>query len=171
MRPRRSQFIGHPGRFGFALLAMLAGCTLAPYVPPAKTAASGMETGPRVPRLTVALDCGNCKVRPGIAAIIAESYAITAAKAGAKIDTGAAALVTVVAYTERSDAARALAGPLAGKDEIRAIVTYRDKQAAIADHYYNSWLGIEDIADNLGEMAFDVVRQHGQSAAQNDLGR
>ena len=137
---------------------MLAGCTLGPYLPPSKMPATGIETAPRVPRLTVALDCGNCAVRQGIPSIIAESYAITAAKAGAKIDPGAEALITVIAYTERSDAARALAGPLAGKDEIRAIVSYRDKRVAIGDHYYNSWLGIEDIADNLGEMAFDVVK-------------
>lgn len=158
MRLRQWLCSGRSDRFWFALVVMLAGCTLSPYVPPAKKPATGSDAAPRVPRLTVVVDCGACAVRPAIPAIIAESYAATAAKAGARIDSGAEAILTLLEYTERSSAARALAGPLAGKDEIRAIVTYQDKRVAVADHYYNSWLGIEDIADNLGEMAFDAVK-------------
>ncbi len=104
--------------------------------------------------LKVAFDCGACEVKPTIPTLIVESYNAAAAKAGRKVSATKEANLTIKEYTARNDTARFLAGAFAGKDEIKAVVTYQDKTYFVEDYYRNAWLGIDNLAENIGEMTY-----------------
>lgn len=107
-----------------------------------------------VPALKVSVGCGACEVKPNIPGLIIEGYNEAASKAGRKVSTTNEATVTIKEYTVRGGAARFLAGALAGKDEIKAVIVYGGKTYAIEDYYRNAWLGIEALAKRIGEMSY-----------------
>jgi uncharacterized protein YceK len=111
-----------------------------------------------LPMLKVAFDCGACEVKSTIPTLIVESYNAAAAKAGRKVSATKEANLTIKEYTARNDAARFLVGAFAGKDEIKAVVTYQDKTYSVEDYYRNAWLGIDTLAKNIGEMAYDDLK-------------
>ena len=111
-----------------------------------------------VPTLKVVLDCGACEVKPNIAGLIVENYTQAAAKAGAKVAATNEATLTIKEYRARGDAARFLVGIFAGRDEIKAVITYQGKTFAVEDYYSNAWQGIESVAKNIGEMAYGQLK-------------
>jgi|SRR5713101_2892060 len=112
-----------------------------------------------VPSLKVVKDCGDCQIRATVPGLIVEGYTGAAAKSGAKVASGQEATVSIREYAARDDGARFLAGAFAGKDEIKAVVTFQGKQFMVEDYYRNAWLGIEDLAKKIGEMVFERVKQ------------
>jgi hypothetical protein len=91
--------------------------------------------------------------------LIVEGYRNAAAKSGAKLALGQEATVSIKEYAGRDDGARFMIGAFAGKDEIKAAVSFREKQFMVEDYYRNAWLGIEDLAKKIGEMVFERVTQ------------
>ena len=145
----------HLALLAVSIAAVISGCAgTAQTTPGAPTAASTEE----VPTLKVAVDCGACQVKPSIPALIVESYNAAAAKDGRKVSAAKEASLTIKEYTARGDAARFLAGAFAGKDEIKAAITYQDKTFSIEDYYRNAWLGIDALARNIGEMAYGGLK-------------
>lgn len=144
----------------FASVAMLvAGCastTQSATYPSvaAQTKASAAE----LPVLKVAVDCGACQVKPNIPSLIVEGYNEAAGKAGRKVSASSEATVTIKEYVARGDAARFLAGAFAGKDEIKAVISYQGKTYAVEDYYRNAWLGIETLAKKIGEMSYSELK-------------
>lgn len=139
--------------------AMMAGCASTP------TGGSGpggvATTTPavtEVPALKVAVDCGPCDVKPTVAGLIVQGYNEAAAKAGHRISDSRQASLVIKEYTARSDTARFLAGAFAGKDEIKAVVSYQGKSRAVEDYYRNAWLGIDALAKKIGEMTYAEIR-------------
>jgi hypothetical protein len=112
-----------------------------------------------VPSLKVITDCGACQVRASVPGLIVEGYGNAAAKSGAKLALGQEATVSIKEYAARDDGARFMIGAFAGKDEIKAAVSFREKQFMVEDYYRNAWLGIEDLAKKIGEMIFERVTQ------------
>ncbi len=138
----------------FALvLFLLAGCASS-TVQTASTASGASKPPPptEVPRLKVAIDCGGCAVRPVVRSLIIEGYNEAAAKAGHQVSATKEANLVIKEYTARSDAARFLAGAFAGKDEIKAVVSFEGKSFSVEDYYLNAWLGIEVLAKKIGAM-------------------
>ncbi|MFM9879895.1 MAG: hypothetical protein ACKVOO_05735, partial [Burkholderiaceae bacterium] len=80
------------------------------------------------------------------------------AKAGHKVSATKEANLVIKEYTARNDAARFLAGALAGKDEIKAVISYQGKTYAVEDYYRNAWLGIDVLAKKIGEMTHAEVK-------------
>lgn len=119
---------------------------------------TGQSSLSEVPYLKVTTDCGTCQVRPNIQTLIQEGYKEAAAKSGAQISSTSEASVTIKEYSDRDDAARFLAGAFAGKDEIRAEVTYQGKKFEVTDYYRNAWLGIDSLAKKIGEMVFAQMK-------------
>jgi hypothetical protein len=107
----------------------------------------------------VVTDCGACQVRPSVPSLIVEGYRSAAAKSGAKLASGQEATVSIKEYAARDDGARFMMGAFAGKDEIKAAVSFQEKQFMVEDYYRNAWLGIEDLAKKIGEMIFERVTQ------------
>jgi basic membrane lipoprotein Med (substrate-binding protein (PBP1-ABC) superfamily) len=140
-----------------ASAAVISGCatTTAPTgSAPQPATASTAE----LPTLKVTLDCGPCVVKPSIPFLIASGYNEAAAKAGRKVTAAKEASLTVKSYVAREDAARFLAGAFAGKDEIKAVVTYQGKTYSVEDYYRNAWLGIETLAKKIGEMSYAELK-------------
>ncbi|SFU37652.1 hypothetical protein SAMN05216350_101614 [Polaromonas sp. YR568] len=143
--------------------AIVSGCatttTTAPSGPaPQSAAASTAAAAAELPTLKVSLDCGPCVVKPSIPSLIASGYNEAAAKAGRKVTAAKEASLTVKSYVAREDAARFLAGAFAGKDEIKAIVTYQGKTYSVEDYYRNAWLGIDTLAKKIGEMTYAELK-------------
>ena len=132
-------------------LALVMGCATNNPAPASKPVA-------QVPTLTVKLDCGSCQVNPKVPSLLVEGYTTAASQAGAVVVADRQATLTIKSYTARGDAARFLAGALAGKDEIQAEVAYQDQKFAVEDYYRNAWLGIEPLAKKIGEMAFERLK-------------
>lgn len=132
-------------------VVLAAGCASRPQGIPTQPAA-------QVPTLAVKLDCGACEVRPTVPPLIVEGYNAAAVQAGAVVTADRQATMTIKAYEARSDAGRLLAGALAGKEEIKAEISYQDKKYAVEDYYRNAWQGIESLAKKIGEMAFDKLK-------------
>jgi len=112
-----------------------------------------------VPSLNVVMDCGSCQVRPNVPGLIVEGYTSAAIKSGATVVAGQQATVIIKEYAARDDAARFLVGAFAGKDEIKADVTFESKHFMVEDYYRNAWLGIEALARKIGGMVFEKVQQ------------
>jgi hypothetical protein len=112
-----------------------------------------------VPAIKVVVDCGACQVRPEVPGHIAEGYARAAAEARARLAPNQEATVSIKYYAARNDAARFLLGVLAGKDEIRASVSFEGKEFIVEDYYMNAWLGIEYLASKIGGMVFEQLNQ------------
>jgi len=135
----------------------------APVAPAASSAApapersGAAEAAREVPGLKVTLDCGGCEVRDSIPALIAEGYARAAAEKGAKVAANADVSVAIREYSARDTGARFFLGALAGRDEIKAAVRYKEGYFVVEDYYANAWLGIEQLATKIGEMVFQRV--------------
>lgn len=112
-----------------------------------------------VPSLKIVMDCGGCQVRPNAADLIVSGYTSAASKSGAKIANNREASVTIKEYIARDDTSRMLAGALAGKDEIKAVVAFDDKRFEVEDYYRNAWLGINSLSEKIGEMIFEKITQ------------
>lgn len=115
-----------------------------------------------VPPISVVTDCGDCQVRPTVSALIRAGYVAAAAKAGVPIRGDAPVTLTIKDYSERGLAMRSVslvAGPLALalKDEIKAVALVDGKQLPLEFHYRIPFLGIETVAQKLGELSFDAV--------------
>lgn len=111
-----------------------------------------------VPALKVVTDCGPCQVRPTVPGLIAQGYASAAAESNAKVLPDRIATVSIKEYTARDDGARVLAGAFAGKDEIKAEVSFEGRQFMVEDYYRNAWLGIEALAKKIGAMVFEQMK-------------
>jgi len=135
-----------------AFAVVIAGCAA-----PAPERAPGAPAR-EVPALNVQFDCGACKVRGDAAKLIAEGYNEAAAQAGAKVNPSAQATLTVKSYTARDDTARMLTGVFAGRDEIKANVSYGAQQYQVEDYYANAWLGIDALSKKIGELAFQKMK-------------
>lgn len=112
----------------------------------------------QTPNLKIVIDCGTCRVRENVSALIVEGYREAAGKSGVSISSTSEATVTIQEYSDRNDAARVLAGAFAGKDEIRTVVTYQDRKFGVEDYYRNAWLGIESLAKKIGGMVFTQIQ-------------
>jgi hypothetical protein len=112
-----------------------------------------------VPAIKVVVDCGACQVRPEVPGYIAEGYARAAAEARARLAPNQEATVSIKYYAARDDAARFLFGVMAGKDEIRASVSFEGKEFFVEDYYVNAWLGIDYLASKIGGMVFEQLNQ------------
>lgn len=149
----------HIGLFIASAAVMIAGCA---STTPGSTSPIGAATTAaavtEVPSLKVAVDCGKCEVKPTIPSLIVEGYNEAAAKAGHKVSATKEANLVIKEYTARNDAARFLAGALAGKDEIKAVISYQGKTYAVEDYYRNAWLGIDVLAKKIGEMTHAEVK-------------
>jgi hypothetical protein len=149
----------HIGLLIASATLMIAGCAstttggTSPNVTPT-TATAVIE----VPSLKVAVDCGNCAVKPTIPGLIVEGYNEAAAKAGRKVSATKEANLVIKEYTARHDAARFLAGAFAGKDEIKAVISYQGKTYAVEDYYRNAWLSIDVLAKKIGEMTLAEIK-------------
>lgn len=129
---------------------LLAGCST---IQPTATSAKFV-----VPSLKVKLACGECNVRAHVPSLIQEGYEAEANKAGLSVDTTKTAVLTITSYEARADTARLLAGAFAGKDEIKADVAYEGKLFQVEDYYRNAWLGIGNLAQKIGSLAFEKMR-------------
>ena len=135
------------------MLLALAGCATHAPGPEGKA-----PTQP-VPQLKVLADCGACQVNPRVPQLIVDGYTEAATKAGATISPELEATASIKGYSAREDVTRFLIGAFAGKDEIKADVRYKDRQFSVEDYYYNAWLGIESLAQKIGELIFEQVKQ------------
>jgi hypothetical protein len=136
-----------------AIAAVLAGCA-APGSQTSAPAAAARE----VPALKVSFDCGTCQPRDNSAQLIAEGYNEAVTQAGAKVNPAMQAVLVVREYTARDDTARFLVGAFAGKDEIKASVTYGSQKFDVEDYYRNAWLGIDALARKIGELTFQNLK-------------
>jgi hypothetical protein len=112
-----------------------------------------------VPSLKAVMACGSCSVHESVPGLIAKGYANAAAKSGVKIDSGSEATLTITTYTQRPPGARVMFGAFAGKDEIKATVSYKNKSFEVEDYYRNAWLGMNALSERIGELAFEKMRQ------------
>lgn len=112
-----------------------------------------------VPHLKVLLDCGGCQVRPNAGDLIVDGYTEAVARAGAKLSRDLEATVSIKEYTARDDTARMLVGVFAGKDEIKAVVTFKGKRFEVEDYYRNAWFGINSLSRKIGELVFEKMTQ------------
>ena len=138
--------------YGTTVLAVLAviqaGCANTSAVTQPTSAAV------EVPALVVSADCGSCSVRPSIPGLIVQGYNEAARKSGRKVSVTDEASLVIKAYTARSDSDRMMLGALAGKDEIKAEISYRGKTFAVEDYYRNAWQGSDSVARNIGELGY-----------------
>lgn len=148
----------------FARLAPLASISIASLLVGCATEASkeSRVLPKSIPPISVVIDCGECQVRPTVPELIRAGYAAAAAKAGVSITGDAQMTLTIKDYTERGLAMRSVslvAGPLALalKDEIKAVALVDRKQLPLEFHYRIPFLGIETVAQKLGELSFDAV--------------
>ena len=111
-----------------------------------------------VPALAVSADCGSCSVKPSIPGLIVQGYNEAARKAGRSVSSTEEARLVIKAYTARSDSDRMLLGAMAGKDEIKAEVSYRGRTFAVEDYYRNAWQGIDSVARNIGELSYAELK-------------
>ncbi|MFO0106972.1 MAG: hypothetical protein ACK52H_06830 [Burkholderiales bacterium] len=134
---------------------MIAGCANTSSQRSSSTSSTPMAGAQlsEVPRLKVTVDCGNCDVKPTVSKLIIEGYNTAAAKSGRKVSESNEANLVIKEYSARSDAARFMAGALAGKDEIKAVVTYQGSNYSVEDYYRNAWQGIDTLAKKIGQMA------------------
>lgn len=145
----------HLGLLVVSVAAFVSGCASnSQTVPGTQPAATVTE----VPTLKVAVDCGACEVKPTIPSLIVEGYNEAAAKSGAKLSATKEADLSIKEYTARNDTARFLVGAFAGKDEIKAVITYQGKSYPVEDYYRNAWLGIDTLARKIGEMAYTELK-------------
>lgn len=113
---------------------------------------------PELPTLKVSLDCGPCQVDPAIPGQIVDGYNAAAAKAGRKVTSAKEAQLVIKDYSARNNAARFLVGAMAGKDEIKAVVTYQGKTYNVEDYYRNAWMGISTLAAKIGDMTYGELK-------------
>jgi len=132
----------------------LSGCATGTQTSASATSAAP----PEVPGLKVVIDCGACKVRDNVPALIGAGYKEAAAGSGVQVAATPEAIVTIKEYAARSDGARFFAGAFAGKDLIRADVAYQEKKFTVTDYYRNAWLGIESLAKKIGGMIFEKMQ-------------
>jgi len=140
----------------FVAIGVVFLCGCAATGPGIQTGASGQATV--VPGLKVAADCGACVVAPHIPALIVQGYRKAAAEGGARVANEDTAALTIKEYSARDGVARMLAGAFAGKDEIKAVVSYRGRQFSVEEYYRNAWMGIDSVADQIGAMAFEQLK-------------
>lgn len=139
--------------------SLLAGCTTE-----GPTASRAQPKS--VPDISVVIDCGDCQVRPSVPEAIHKGYAAAAFKAGVPIAGDAKLMLTIKGYTERGLAERSalfavslLVPPVAFalKDEIKADALVDGKPVSLEYHYRVPFLGIDAVAQKLGERTFEAV--------------
>lgn len=93
-----------------------------------------------------------------VADLIRKGYASAAEKSGMKVTTQSEATLSITTYTQRPPGLRVMFGAFAGKDEIKASVTYQDKTFEIEDYFRNAWLGMNALSENIGALVFEKIR-------------
>lgn len=152
-----------------ALGSISAGLLLTGCATGDSTASRASGARPKsVPDISIVIDCGDCRVRPSVPGMIHEGYAAAAAKAGVPIASDTKVTLTIKDYTERGLAARSaifvvslLVPPVAfiRKDQIQADALIDGKQVPLEYHYRIPFLGIEAVAQKLGERTFEAVEE------------
>jgi len=112
-----------------------------------------------VPEIKVIVDCKECKIRDNVPSLILEGYKQAATKAGMAISSATSADLSIIEYSDRSDAARFFIGIFAGKDHIKANVIYEGKNFVVEDYYLNAWQGIESLSRKIGKMTFEKFKE------------
>ena len=112
--------------------------------PPASTTQSDAQTTPPE-KLTIKLDCGDCKVADEIVVLLKSEYA------GKAKSDAAPVVFTIKQYNARPTAARIAFGTLSGKDEISGVAQYNDKTAVVGDTARTGFCGTECVAKNVSE--------------------
>ena len=149
----------HFNLFAASAAIFIAGCASTnPTGTNASTQAAPVTSITEAPSLKVAIDCGTCEVKPTIPGLIVEGYNEAATKAGHKFSATKEANLVIKEYTARNDAARFIAGAFAGKDEIKAVISYQGKTYTVEDYYRNAWLGIDTLAKKIGEMTYAEIK-------------
>jgi hypothetical protein len=138
------------GLFVVSTAAVLAGCA----TPTAPSSGPVVE----VPSLKIVTGCGPCQVRAGVPERIQQAYRNAAAKAGMQVSSTDEATLTITGYADRDNVLRHMIGIFAGKDEIIAVVTHKDKKFTVQDYYRNAWLGVDTLAFKIGEMTFERIK-------------
>lgn len=130
-----------------------------PAQPTASTAQPAARTAVvEVPQLKVVTACGDCTVHETVPDLIRKGYANAADKAGIKVSAQSEATVSITGYTQRPPGLRVTFGALAGKDEIKATVSYQGKTFEVEDYFRNAWQGMNALSENIGEMVFEKIR-------------
>ncbi len=154
----------------FASTLIISGCATTPsgntqtstttQPQPAASASQATAKAPvaEVPQLKVVTACGDCTVHETVPDLIRKGYANAAEKAGVKISAQSEATVSITSYTQRPPALRVTFGAFAGKDEIKATVSYQGKTFEVEDYFRNAWLGMNALSENIGEMVFQKIQ-------------
>jgi hypothetical protein len=103
--------------------------------------------------------CGICEAPDTVPNLIAQGYAKAAAKSGKTVSSAAEATVAITVFTRRPPDARIKFGAFAGKDELKALVTYKNKRFEVEDSYSNALMGMNSLALRIGEMVFKKIRE------------
>jgi hypothetical protein len=142
-----------------AIIAALAGCAAQPTSSDTPAPAAAAKPGAKeIPALRVTTDCGACQVRSTVPGLIVVGYNNAAAQAGLKVSSTTEASVVIKEYAARDDTSRFIAGAFAGKDEIKAVVSYQGREFMVEDYYRNAWMGIQDLARKIGEMIVEKMK-------------
>lgn len=138
----------------------MTGCSsTSPVKTEAETSPSAASVAKETPALKITLDCGSCDVKSSVPALIVNGYNAAAKQAGSKVTPNKIAQVSIKEYSARSDGARFLAGAFAGKDEIKAVISYGGKIHSVEDYYRNAWQGIDSLATKIGEMTYSEINK------------
>lgn len=86
------------------------------------------------------------------------AYTKAAAKSGVPISSQSEATLSITDYTQRPPGARVMFGAFAGKDEIKAVVIFKDNKFEVEDYYRNAWLGMNSLSERIGKMVFEKIQ-------------
>jgi uncharacterized protein YceK len=148
---------------------LLSGCaTSSPNAEPAPsasghqsdaTAIKPQASSQEVPRLKIIMSCGSCLAAPTVPELIVQGYNSAAAKAGKSVSSSSEAILSVNHYSQRPPGMRVMFGAFAGRDQIKASVTYKGTTFEVEDYYANAWLGMNSLSNRIGEMAFEKLAE------------
>jgi hypothetical protein len=132
---------------------LLSGCAL----PLLLGSSKGEPVNNALPRLAMAVDCGDCELAALTLQWMNEGFQ-AAAKADNKKDIPAVTLITVKAYSERSMLWK-IAGPLAlaRSDEIKGNLVVRGQLIEVADSRRLPMQGMDTVARAVGKQAYEAL--------------
>lgn len=139
-----------------SIVLAISGCASSPTVENGSTQSIGTPTS-EVPKLRVVIGC-SCAVKSTTPPLIVEGYNEAATRDGRKVSLTKEASLTIQNYSARDDTARFLMGAFAGKDEIKAIITYDGKTFLVEDYYRNVLQGIDVLARKIGAMSYAELK-------------
>lgn len=107
-----------------------------------------------LPKLEIVADCGECVINDNVRAEIEKAYVDQAQKGGLQINQKDKANLRITEYLERSSGARIMFGMLAGKDLIKASLSYKDAKHEVEDTARSALNGIGAVASEVGKQAY-----------------